>query len=80
MSQGKRPYKSIYAVYSKNDELICVGNIKECCHCLGVAESTFYVTMYKDKNGMRKKVYRYKIVRLEENEYEKFERNVYATY
>ncbi len=66
--QGERPMKHIYAVYDKNDEFIVVGTVKECCECLGIACSTFYSTRYKDNKNKRKRVYKYKIVRVEDDE------------
>ena len=37
----------IYAIYNKNDEIVCVGSSKECSNFLGVTIDSFYTYVSK---------------------------------
>jgi len=37
----------LYAVYNKNDEIVCVGSSKECSNFLGVTIDSFYTYVSK---------------------------------
>ncbi len=66
MSQGERPLINQYAIYDKDDNLLTVGNIQECCDYLEISRSTFYVTLNKDLHNRRKFIIKYKIIKIEE--------------
>lgn len=68
MRKTYRPLKNIYAIYDKNDNLLTTGNMHECCDYLGVTKSTFYVTLNKDLHNRRKRIDKYRIVKVEDDE------------
>lgn len=68
MRKTYRPLKNIYAIYNRYDELLFVGNMHECCDYLEVTQSTFYVMLNKHLHNRAKRVDKYKIVKVEDDE------------
>lgn len=46
--------KVIYGVYTKNDEVICIGTSKECAECLNMSIDSFYSQVTNFRKGIVK--------------------------
>ena len=63
-----RQPKVQYAAYDKNDELVCVGNVLECCEQLKITKNTFYALLNKTRHDRFKRGGKYTIFRLEDDD------------
>ena len=65
-----KPMRTNYAVYDKDDNLVMVGNYKECIEYMGITKDSFLRqirTVKRGKESIRRKYTAYKI---EESEYD----------
>ena len=63
-----RQPKAQYAVYDNDDELLCIGNVNECCDDLEITKEMFYNALHTTRCNQFKKARKYTILRLEDEE------------
>lgn len=63
-----RQPKAQYAVYDNDDELLCIGNVVECCEELEITKQMFYNALHTTRCNQFKKARKYTVLRLEDDE------------
>lgn len=63
-----RQPKAQYAVYDNDDELLCIGNVVECCEELEITKKMFYNALHTTRCNQFKKARKYTVLRLEDEE------------
>ena len=67
-NKSPRQPKVQYAVYDNDDELLCMGNVNECCETLNITKQMFYNALHTTRREQFKKARKYTICSIEDDE------------